>query len=445
MTIQDKLKRAQDAATSAEQLAELVGQGIEVNRALARHPNANAELLEELMEAVDENGFDDQVVRQAVVCHPNVSANTFGRIATLHPLYAIKNPRLHELLLEAPALLVDCSDLLELQGCPESWLKKACASKTYSIRLKVLRNPGLPEQLRKKIAPVVLNAEAEAILEKFESKIEDPVANRYVNVYRTNAIRLPYAIPNFLPFDSTDPEHRLSDQVICGFPFTSKKWPWPQDADHKYMQPVAQINLTGAGEVLGQNLGEGLLQLWFSIDPRREINGSWDPILRCIPKDDLGDEMDSFYPSDAPWLTAEDEDSDDPSLFALSREVIPSARVSWVPAGSMFPRPYWVWDEWGKTQDDYDDSIIIKLEKQIEKLSLPSMGSRYLDKKSSTTHLGGYVFGYGNEANLNSWTDSSDQLLFYVREEAGMFAMAVTFSRDDFGKISFRANLSCDR
>lgn len=85
-----------------------------------------------------------------------------------------------------------------------------------------------------------------------------------------------------------------------------------------------------------------------------------------------------------------------------------------------------------------------KLEKKIEALDIPSMDSAYLDPKSKAIHLGGYVAGYGNEADLVSWADNSRRLLFYVSEEEGIFAMAVTFDRDESGQVTFRADLSSD-
>jgi hypothetical protein len=45
---------------------------------------------------------------------------------------------------------------------------------------------------------------------------------------------------------------------------------------------------------------------------------------------------------------------------------------------------------------------------------------------------------------LVSWADNSRRLLFYVSEEEGIFAMAVTFDRDESGQVTFRADLSSD-
>lgn len=287
MDMQDQLKQASDPATSAEDLMALAGHVIDVDRTLARHPNATAELLESIMYAEDEDGNYDREVRTAIVRHPNVSPATFCELSAKYPKEAVTNPSMDALLQANSELIDSCSFLLELEGCPDSWLKRGVSSSFYSVKLQALRNPKLPEKLRARLSPETLVKEAESNLQKFKEKQKDSLAAEFMEQYIKVAERLPYAIPSFCEFDPKNPEHRVADQVICGFPYTSQSWPWPQDAAGKFMQPVAQIDLSNAGKILGKDFDDGLLQVWFSVDPDSKVEGSWDPLVRFIPRTSL--------------------------------------------------------------------------------------------------------------------------------------------------------------
>lgn len=111
----------------------------------------------------------------------------------------------------------------------------------------------------------------------------------------------------------------------------------------------------------------------------------------------------------------------------------------------MYPRPWSVTHLWCEAQPQMNPDLQEELSKLIEDLSLPCMDGGYLDARSQAVHIGGYVRRSGNEADLVSWTDDSNRLLFYVAEEEGIFAMAVTFHRDQSGQPIFEARLSSDR
>ena len=208
------------------------------------------------------------------------------------------------------------------------------------------------------------------------------------------------------------------------------------------MQPVAQIDLSDAGKILGKNFDDGLLQIWFSVDPDSKVKGSWDPIVRFIPRASLRESLDEKYPSHAPWNPTRESDPEEELLFGLSKELVPSARVDWIAAGVMFPRPTKALGQWLEDRSLSFSSDIEKIEAKIEKLKVPGLGNCF-DEKSKALRLGGYVFGYGNEADLISWKSNDDQLLLYVSVE--FFALAVTFSQDGSGKYTFDARISCDR
>ena len=442
MDMQDQLEQASNPATSAEDLMALAGHDIDLDRTIARHPNATAEILESIMYAEDEDGNYDREVRTAIVRHPNVSSATFCELSAQYPKDAVTNPSMDALLQANPELIETCSLLLELDGCPDSWLKRGVSSSFYPVRLQTLRNPKLPEKLRSRLSPERLVNEAESNLEKFKEKQKDDLAAEFVEEYIKVAERLPYAIPSFCNFDPKNPDHRVADQVICGFPYTSKSWPWPQDAAEKFMQPVAQIDLSNAGKILGKNFDDGLLQIWFSVDPDSKVKGSWDPIVRFIPRQSLIEPLDEKYPPDAPWNPTRESDPEEELLFGLSKELVPSARVDWIAAGVMFPRPTKALSQWLENRSLSFSSDIEKIEAKIEKLKVPGLGNCF-DEKSRALRLGGYVFGYGNEADLIAWKSNDDQLLLYVSVE--FFAMAVTFSKDQSGKYTFEARISCDR
>lgn len=442
MDKQDLLKQASDPATSAEDLMALAGHGIDLDRRLARHPNSTADLLESIMYAEDEDGNYDREVRISIVRHPNVSSAAFCELSAQYPKEAVKNPSMDALLQAKSEIIDSCSFLLELEGCPDSWLKRGVSSSFYPIKLQTLRNPNLPEKLRDRLSAETLFKEAESNLRKFKEKQNDSLTAEFIEQYIKVAERLPYAIPSFVEFDPNNPEHRVADQVICGFPYTSKSWPWPQDSAEKFMQPLAQIDLSKAGKILDRAFDDGLLQVWFSVDPDSKVKGSWDPIVRFIPRASLKEPLDENYPSYAPWNPSRTSDPDEDLLFGLPIEIVPSARVEWIAAGAMYPRPIKALDQWLEDNALACSDEIEKIEKKVEKLKVPGLGNCF-DEKSRSLRLGGYVFGYGNEADLISWKSNDDQLLLYVSVES--FAMAVTFSKDAIGKYTFGARISCDR
>ena len=91
MDKKEQLKQACDPATIAEDLMTLAGHDIEVDRALARHPSATAEILDLIKYAEDEEGNLDREVRTAVVRHPNVSTVTFRELSAQYPKDAVKD------------------------------------------------------------------------------------------------------------------------------------------------------------------------------------------------------------------------------------------------------------------------------------------------------------------------------------------------------------------
>lgn len=137
-----------------------------------------------------------------------------------------------------------------------------------------------------------------------------------------------------------------------------------------------------------------------------------------------------------------ESDPDEELVFGLPNEIVPSARVDWISAGAMYPRPTKALNQWLEDKSLFESTEIVKIEEKLEKIKVPGLGNCF-DEKSRALRLGGYVFGYGNEADLISWKANDDQLLLYVSVE--IFAMAVTFSKEHSGDYTFGARISCDR
>lgn len=119
-----------------------------------------------------------------------------------------------------------------------------------------------------------------------------------------------------------------------GFPFTSAQWPWPL-ANDEPMQPIAQVNLESAGKLLGESMGDGLLQCWASAMFGHPTH--WDPLLRIIPKADLLQTIDSRYPQGG-RRNRYKSDSRREGLGGPG-EWWTKPRVEWIPMGGMFPDP----------------------------------------------------------------------------------------------------------
>jgi len=181
-------------------------------------------------------------------------------------------------------------------------------------------------------SPPPMNGDAFRRLDAFARAQPTAVLRNFVEAYA--GMSRPYCLPRFLPLDKSNPAHRLADQLGPGFPFTSAAWPWPL-ADDEPMQPIAQVNLESAGKLLGESMGDGLLQCWASAMFGHPNH--WDPLLRIIPKADLLQTMDSNYPQGG-RRNRYKRDSRRKGLGGPG-EWWTRPRVEWIPMGGMFPDP----------------------------------------------------------------------------------------------------------
>ena len=97
-----------------------------------------------------------------------------------------------------------------------------------------------------------MNGDALRRLDAFARAQPTAVLRNFIEAYA--GMSRPYCLPRFLPLDKSNPAHRLADQLGPGFPFTSAAWPWPLENDEP-MQPIAQVSLESAGQLLGGKYG----------------------------------------------------------------------------------------------------------------------------------------------------------------------------------------------
>ncbi len=445
MTNDEALALVADQSASAELLASLVGQSLEVDRQVASHPNATPAVLEVLMDRQNDDGGRDVEIARRIMRNANVSLYAFGELAHVHKAEAIHNPAFEALVDQDGDMLHYMSDLLERPDCPKFFMDLAINDGSPPLLFSLMRNSALSEELRRRLNSEVFIEEAAAKLQAFQAAQANDDFGRYVQAYAELCNPQRYSLPVYLPFDPKNPEHRLADQVICGHPFTSEAWPWPKDSGGDAMQPVAQIDLVRAGISLDEKLGDGLLQVWMSTDPDSDKPGSWEPLLRVVPRSALSDPMDEVAPDGSSWNAERIDYVSSECLCYLGRELVPSARVEWLPAGKMYPDPGKVMYEWCDKNTSFGDVQMDEVSAQVSEIGLPMASSVFLGSKTDAIRLGGYPRGSGNEGDLGNWLGNPERILFYVSEQTGTFCLVVTY-RQEAGQFPvFRTRLSVDR
>lgn len=133
-------RTARDPATTAEQLQACAGQGDAIDRLLAKHPNASAQLLEQLSHS------SDRATRKAVTLHPNTPKDALIKLAPQFPGDFFQNPAFDWLLIEHPNLMFDIGggvlkNVLKRAECPQSFMVWAATHGSEQERLAVAMNP----------------------------------------------------------------------------------------------------------------------------------------------------------------------------------------------------------------------------------------------------------------------------------------------------------------
>jgi hypothetical protein len=133
-------RTARDPASTTEQLQACEGQGESIDRLLAKHPNASAQLLEQLSHS------SDRATRKAVTLHPNTPKDALLKLAPQFPGDFFQNPAFDWLLIEHPNLMFDIGggvlkNVLKRAECPSSFMAWAAAHGSEQERLAVSMNP----------------------------------------------------------------------------------------------------------------------------------------------------------------------------------------------------------------------------------------------------------------------------------------------------------------
>ena len=442
------LEKLSDPSLSIDDLRGYSNKTNEINKKIAAHPNVDSTLLDELLEywGEDDEGIDADVVKVALR-NPAISLEKLTRFGRDYPESVLDNPSFADFLKKEPHLYKKIPEILHQINCPEKLLIKASKQRKEEFWPDILINPKIPVSLTDAVNPNNLFESGKKRLQDFKDKVSDEIVEKYLELY-LNTVR-PFFVPRFLKFDRSKREHRLSDQVLCGFPFTSQKWPWPLGSNGLHMQPVAQINLENVGKLLRLPLGTGLLQIWGCVDM-----GLRDHSVRIIPPQDHSDVLDDFYPPDAAWLKVDYEGAPEfekciVSSFTLDDYrpfKIEKCRVEWVDMGDMFYPSVYKRIFSPLRQDDcssqFDDSsnswtLTEKLDEKIDKLRLPTGLNPYGNRLFV---LGGYGDGLGN-----AWhTDDGDLVLYHSVDYGYKITIALYCKTDDVGQPVFAVNINGD-
>lgn len=434
MNIESARMLAEDQNLTLQKLEELVGIDETVDHLLAKHPNASAELLQRLVENYDEDTLSNALQ------NPNVPIVLVQDYGPRFPHELLRNPSFSLFQSEFPDIFDVIPRLLELPECPASDIRHYAKLGNRLQQFMILCNPAIPEDIQNELIPDFFVSDALSKLSQLLQHQTKPEMKQYLEAYMQTS--RPYCMPKFLPLDLSNIAHRMDDQVIKGFPFTSASWPWPISNEGKYLQPAAQINLENAGNLLGVDLGQGLLQVWLDV---------LAPMVRVIPPKSFSEPLDEFYPDDAPW---NDEDFYECPI-QQETDVLPYPRVKWIPMGRMFPHPAHTFEKfWGEEIGAYSRQIE-KLNEKLNELGIPVWMYQYFGSNrffDPFLRLGGYQYGSGNEADLCDWpewkdgqesaNDECSKVLLYIGCE--VHTLAVTYSKRLNGDCVFGVDIRYD-
>lgn len=451
LQIDDAIQVATKTDTSANDLSSHVNKSFELNRLIAAHPNATAAILSEVIEYRDQE-FDrcDVQTQRIAIRHPNISKEDVLRLADKFPEDLFMNPSINLIVSEHPHLFEDNYLLLQTRGCPLDVLQRIADEGTRAEQASIARNPSLPLDLQNRLTPDYFYQRDLEALKQIASQQEDDVIRDCINMYAN--VSRPFCVPRFLPFDRQSSEHRLVDQVLCGFPFTSAEFTWPIEKLGNHMQPIAQINLAKASSLLGVHLGSGLMQVWGGIESGTKVELQ----TRVIPESALKHDLDWFYPQRTPWLEKSygfegcaHSSLDETDFHPFS---VDCCRIDWHLAGRMFyPSIYTrVFDPLADDRLEhglFDRHIDIdcQLEPTEDELDSACI-SRHRSfqgawGKRPLVILGGYP-----EALGNSWAAYPENMLFYHSVDYGvLMTVGVTYQVNLDGKICFEVNWTCDK
>jgi len=145
------LEALDDATAEPADLTAMLGRSRLIDRRLAQHPRAAAEMLELLARSADRG------TRRNVASNPQTPKATLLRLAPAFPGEFFLNPVFDLLLLEDPTLLNELpasvfKNILRRPDCPASFLNWAASCGNAFLQLAVAGRADTPEDLLRRIA-----------------------------------------------------------------------------------------------------------------------------------------------------------------------------------------------------------------------------------------------------------------------------------------------------
>lgn len=155
---------------------------------------------------------------------------------------------------------------------------KQDAKPQSSPKVKVTRSAEVKSQIKaaKALQQKIIEETTSLFPDVFKPKMADSDARGFLDQIQLSA-------------ESFDVEFEAVDcatvnrtaSMLSGPFFTSKKFPIPVGAKKKEMlYPIVQVDLRTASALLGENLGDGLLQLWYDVN-------AFAGVVRLVPRSEL--------------------------------------------------------------------------------------------------------------------------------------------------------------
>jgi len=174
--VQKAIQLVRDKNCSESILHALLGAYPAVDRLIAKHPNANSDLLDILVGISDEgmvevsNFSKDKIARKNVFLNPNLSNCSVMILGREFPEKFIKIPSLREILTDDPLLIYRLGakplfSILSSYECPQELLNWACKYGGPEEQLAVWTNSETPTRLRTEMMKSGYVQEANVILE----------------------------------------------------------------------------------------------------------------------------------------------------------------------------------------------------------------------------------------------------------------------------------------
>lgn len=247
-----------------------------------------------------------------------------------------------------------------------------------------------------------------------------------------------YCAPKFAIFNIK--RHRLNDLFFGGIPFTSQKWPWPNNKIGIRLYPIAQIDLKNAGKNLELNIGDGILQVWgeyidgsvyegflgnFENNERDEdwrlaFSNEFQLDFRVIPRGDLQDSL-----TEESYI---ETSSVGGKLFQkyveLAGITLNRHKLEWQSPKRMHFPSFVEFCQCYGYPDEFSDQIPYDLDDKLKTMKVPTSNNI-----ASSCWLGGYL----PTLYHHSIDYKSNMLLFF--RNSGDFA--ITYNIDKNGSIEF--------